>query len=359
MNRNILRKSKLIIIYVIVLILTMTCIVWGAAEKTDGFAKELYIKTLYSSVPYLKTISKNSDGSSADSLSGSFLYMLGIEINDPLSVIKKEIAYINFMPQDSNVLEKNEGEGLEPYKLSEGEVTINSENDSSADTGNDDISNLQNRIVTVYDPKLKKQLNAAKPEVLIYHTHTSEAYKPTEDGFSDDKNVNVCAVGDALTSELQNNYGISVIHDTTKHDTNYVQGYSKSSITLNKYLKKYKSFKVIIDLHRDGGVNKSIITTKMNDENVAKVMFVVSKASPRYTKNLALEEKLMDISNKLFPGFCRGICSYDHGTGNFNEDKSNNVILIEVGSNSNSSDEAKASAKYIARIIGQYINGKN
>jgi stage II sporulation protein P len=359
MNKSILKKSKLIITYFLVTILAMTCIVHGAAEKTDGFAKELYLKVLYSSVPYLKMVNENGE-SAIDTFHESFLYMLGIDINNPLSVIEKEVAYMNFIPQDDDkITEKNGDEELQPYKLGDGEVAINSENDNSKDTGSNDITNLQNRIVTVYDPKLKKQLNAAKPEVLIYHSHTSEAYKPVEGAFSDDKDLNVCAVGDAIASELQNNYGISVIHDTTKHDTNYVQGYSKSSATLKNYLKKYKSFKVIIDLHRDGGVNKSIVTTKMNDENVAKMMFVISKASSRYKKTLALEENLMDISNELFPGFCRGIHSYDHGTGNFNQDKSNNVILIEVGSDANSSDEAKASAKYIARVIGQYINGRN
>lgn len=358
MNKSILKKSKLIITYFIVAILAMTCIVHGAAEKTDGFAKELYLKVLYSSVPYLKMVNENGE-STIDTFHESFLYMLGIDINNPLSVIEKEVAYINFAPQDDKITEKNEEEGLQPYKLSDGEVAIDSENDNSKDTGSDDITNLQNRIVTVYDSSLKKQLNAAKPEVLIYHSHTSEAYKPVEGAFSDDKNLNVCAVGDALTSELQNNYGISVIHDTTKHDINYVQSYSKSAATIKKYIKKYKNFKLIIDIHRDGGVNKSTITTKMNGENVAKVMFVISKASPNYKKNLALDEKLMDISNKLFPGFCRGIHSYDHGTGNFNQDKADNVILIEVGGDVSSSDEAKASAKYIARVIGQYINGKN
>jgi stage II sporulation protein P len=233
------------------------------------------------------------------------------------------------------------------------------DNTGSTNSGSNDISDLPNRIVTVYEPKLKKKLNTSKPEVLIYHTHTSEAYEPADGGFTRDNNLNVCAVGSLLQEELQNNYGIATIHDTAINDMNYLQSYSKSAITLDKDLKKYKNFKVIIDMHRDSGLNKKDITTKMNGENVAKMMFVMTASNPHSSKNMALANKLMDISNTLFPGFCKGIFTYEHGINYFNQNKSNAAVLIEVGSNINTIDEAKASSKYFARIIGQYINGNN
>lgn len=67
----------------------------------------------------------------------------------------------------------------------------------------------------------------------------------------------------------------------------------------------------------------------------------------------------MDISNKLFPGFCKGIYTgYRRGTKYFNQNKSDNSLLIEVGSNINTVQETKNSAKYLARVIAEYINAK-
>lgn len=36
-----------------------------------------------------------------------------------------------------------------------------------------------------------------------------------------------------------------------------------------------------------------------------------------------------------------------------------NMILLEMGSNFNNAQEAKLSAKYVARVIAEYINGEN
>jgi stage II sporulation protein P len=57
----------------------------------------------------------------------------------------------------------------------------------------------------------------------------------------------------------------------------------------------------------------------------------------------------------LYPGFAKGVLYYNHGIRNFNQGMSNNAILIEVGSDINTTTEAQASMKYLARIIAQVI----
>lgn len=344
---------------VILISIALPALVLGAGSIKENSDGTRFVEALYYSIPFMKVVnSSKSDTPSEGEFKDKLLYILGINVADPLSVIGKEVAYLNTGAVGNTQADSGtEGEGLQPYRLSDGEVALDN---TGGDNGNntDDISNLPNRIVNVYDPKLKKKIDTSKPEVLIYHTHTSESYKPVEDGFGYDENYSVCGVGDALKNELENNYGIAVIHDKTVNDTNYLQSYSKSAATLDKDLKKYKDFKLIIDMHRDGSLNKKANIIKMNGENATKIMFVTASSSSRYKKNIVIVNKLVDISNKLFPGFCRGILNYPHGVNSFNQNKSNNAILIEVGANINSADEAKSSAKYIARIIGEYINSK-
>lgn len=153
------------------------------------------------------------------------------------------------------------------------------------------------------------------------------------------------------------NYGINTLHDKTVHDAQaYTQSYARSSVTVDKQLKQHGDFKLIIDLHRDAGSNKKAFVTKLNGENVAKFMMVMAKKNPHFNKNNNMATNIMNTSNKLFPGFCKGIYYYNYGTRYFNQDKSNNAVLIEVGADINTTGESKASAKYLARIIAECLN---
>ncbi|MDP4089030.1 MAG: stage II sporulation protein P, partial [Bacillota bacterium] len=228
---------------------------------------------------------------------------------------------------------------------------------NAAAPGSTDSSGNSSTANSIDNPNIKKPLDNTKPEVLIYHTHTTESYDPNGN-YNDDPSKNVCAVGDVLTDELENKYGINVAHDKTIHNSSFNASYSRSRETVNKYLNKYGDFKLIIDLHRDAAYSKSTVTTKMNGENVADIRFVLCKKNPHFDKNLAVANSLADISNKYFPGFFKDIYYYNYGSKYFNQDLSNNAILIEVGANINTMDESKTSGKYIARIIAEYLNGK-
>ena len=95
-----------------------------------------------------------------------------------------------------------------------------------------------------------------QPQVLIVHTHTGESYLKYDTGYyyesyyprTDDNNENVCAVGAAITKSL-NKRGIKTIHDTTKHDESYNGAYDNSMETIQSYLEKYPSIKVVLDIH--------------------------------------------------------------------------------------------------------------
>jgi len=247
--------------------------------------------------------------------------------------------------------------------------SFNPFNLANKDVINSDTSVGNSNVVAdapLYNPALKQTLNNNKPRVLIYHSHTCEAYATSDKDKSQtnssiDQTRNVCAVGDVITNDLEKIYGISTIHDKNVNDKpNYTIAYENSGVTLDKYLKKYGDFDLIIDLHRDSVLDKNEVTTNINGKNVAEFQFVVTRQNPKYGKQLKLVDSMIGISNKLFPGLVRKtpILYHDFGIDFYNQGRSNNAMLIEVGTLTNTISETKNTGNYLARIIAEQLNGK-
>ena len=330
---------------------------------TEGnYLNSFYINAINNTLAVIKASSGNEEyESSENSIKYAALSFFGIDILNPISIIAKEIAFLNKEDSGSEVsntdseVKKLKTFILNPFNLGDKQVSR-----SEATTENTNV------IANLYNPKLKQTLNNAKPQILIYHSHTSEGYKSsdkdaTNAGSTMDSSKNVTAVGDIIEEELEKNYGIAVIHDKTVNDRgDYYGAYKKSGATLSKYLKEYGDFKLIIDLHRDS-VKKSIVTTKLNGEDVARFMFVVTEKNPKYASQKKIVDSMIGISNKLFPGLIRSqtITTYEYGMGFYNQNKSNNSLLLEVGSDNNTIQEAKNTGKYLARIIAEQLYAKS
>lgn len=325
----------------------------------------LYINILNFTMPLVKSIAGSTDNNAQlnYSFKDMLLEKLGLDINNPLSVVAREFSLIK-IADNSVVQETKNSIIINPFKLNENNIIKISQPDSAGNTG-DTTKPPSSAASEVYNPNIKKNLDPSKPEVFIYHSHTSESYKPSgQDNFDPTKNV--VAVGDIIQNELENNYGIATIHDTTIHNaTVYNQAYDRSGETLNKYLSKYKNFKLIIDLHRDASVesNPKPVSVALNNKSLARVEFVIGTANKNYSQNLSVTRKLINISQGLFPGLVRMESPNDNGVyywhSYFNQNKSSNATLLEIGNEINTLDEAKNTAYYIARIIAEYINGKH
>lgn len=212
------------------------------------------------------------------------------------------------------------------------------------------------------------ELSGDEPQVLIYHTHTTEAYRQTEnskyvetsDWRTDDNNNNIVRVGEELAIALRK-YGINVIHDTTNHEPPKLgTSYERSLITMETYKAKYPSLKLYIDVHRDAyggsGGEKDYIT--IDDEKAARMMFVVGtgegktgqgfSVKPDFKSNYQLALRITNEINKLNENFMRPIRVK---TGRYNQHVANNCLLVEVGHNMNTLEEALVSVKYLAKAI--------
>lgn len=330
----------------------------GAKAYSEGnYQNYFYLKVIKNTLSVFKSSNTEDVYTSGESdMKFSALSFLGIDIMNPISIITKEIAFLNKDEKSTDISvnnndvdkAKNEEDSIkinEPFKLGEKEISKTEAKDNGTN---------------------KKTLNKAKPEVFIYHSHTSEAYRSSDKDKAEvnsslDQTKSVVSVGDVIAEELEKKYGIAVIHDKTVNDKgDYDGAYKKSGATLDKYLKSYGDFKLIIDLHRDS-VEKSRVTTKINGESVAKYMFVVTTKNPKYPKQKKIIDSMIGISNKLFPSLIRStpIHPYQYGLGFYNQNRSDNAVLLEVGSNNNTIQEVRNTGVYLARIIAEQINGKS
>ncbi|MBZ9607473.1 stage II sporulation protein P [Clostridium estertheticum] len=326
----------------------------GNERKSQNY---FYVKAISNTLTLINS-SNNGEQNVNSEIKYTVLSFLGIDVLNPISIVVNEIPYLDKIENSSAVKNDSNKEetifNLTPFNLNDKQVSK---------------SETPNVIANLYNPALKQTPNNVKPRVLIYHSHATEAYRTSDKdtskkGFNLDLTKNVCAVGDVIENELQKNYGITVIHDETLHNVgDYNSSYKKSRITLQKYLKAYGNFDLIIDLHRDGVSvkNNRVSKSNINGEDVAKFMFVVTRKNPRYAKQKKLVDSMIGISNKLFPSFIdsREIYYHDWGmSGFYNQNESDTAVLIEVGDNNNTIEQVKNTGKYLSRIIAEQLNGK-
>lgn len=217
------------------------------------------------------------------------------------------------------------------------------------------------------DPKLN--LSGTQPRILIYHTHTTEAYTKTEqypyeengEWRTKQNDRNIVAVGEKLARILREEYGFSVLHDITDHEPPKLgTAYSRSVVTMEKYQEEYPSITMFIDVHRDAGKTHEEGTdyVVIDGEKVARMMFVVGTGEgatgagfgemPDFNANYALAKAITERLLAVHPKLMRNIRVK---TGRYNQHVSNQCLLVEVGHNINTLEEALAAVPYLAEAI--------
>ena len=208
-------------------------------------------------------------------------------------------------------------------------------------------------------------------KVLIYHTHTYEAYeqvegnpyKQTERWRTKDADHNVIAVGKALAASLRA-MGIEVFHDVTAFEPPTLDdAYERSLAMLEERKASGETYDLYIDLHRDAIASTSTIkkTVNISGEDVARFMVLVGQGTtggyaekPDWEKNLKIAQQITDCLNSQCASLARDV---KIKTGRFNQHISNGCILIECGMNTNTLDEVLAGVPYLAQAIAETLAG--
>ena len=212
------------------------------------------------------------------------------------------------------------------------------------------------------------RLESGKPQILIIHTHSSEAYSPAGlDKYDDlgtnrtlDKNLNVIRIGTELT-KLFEDCGLNVIHDTQVFDyPSYTGSYNRSCEAVEKYLADYPSIKIVIDLHRDALCSDTVTyKTTATELGVCAsqiMLFVGSDASglehPNWRQNLSLALYLQNAVCQSYPSLMRPITLTKY---RYNQHLSPGSMILEVGSNGNTLQEALAAIRLFGKTAGPAI----
>ena len=230
-----------------------------------------------------------------------------------------------------------------------------------------------------YDPNLEQllhrplswDLTAAEPAVLILHTHATESYTQTQQELYTESSLyrtldpqhNMIRVGDRVAQVLAE-YGIQAIHDRALHDhPSYTGSYNHARQATENYLEEHPGIRVILDIHRDAldlnGPEQLCTRAEVDGNPSAQIMMVVGTDAgglyhPQWQENMAFAVKLHAQLEKRWPGICRPI---NFRTERFNQDLSPGALIIEVGANGNTLEEALIAAEALARGIADLAGG--
>ena len=184
-------------------------------------------------------------------------------------------------------------------------------------------------------------LRGSEPRILIYHTHTTEAYTATKASpyvqtsayRTADPNKSVIAVGEALAEQLRTQYGFSVVHDTTDHEPPSLKtAYDRSEQTMRDYMERYPSLVLFIDVHRDASSDTGDYIL-VDGRPTARLMCV----KPDFNTNYALAATLTENLRRVEKHLARDVRVK---TGRYNQHVGELSLLIEVGHNANTLEQA-------------------
>lgn len=249
----------------------------------------------------------------------------------------------------------------EPSSVTVIPTTITS--DSMLD--NDTYYNIEPESLLNADPSFT--LPAEGYQVLIIHTHGTEAYtpegtdvyEPSDDYRTIDTNYSVIRVGRALAEALRA-YGLNVLHDEGLYDyPSYTSSYVRSGQAIEEYLEAYPGISLVIDLHRDAlGDGDTIYKTVTQAEGTqaAQLMFVmgsdINLEHPYWQDNLTLALTLQNTVSSRHPELMRPttLCAY-----RYNQQLTAGSLLMEVGTAGNSLQEAITAVQLFADAAAPWL----
>ena len=198
------------------------------------------------------------------------------------------------------------------------------------------------------------------PQILIYHTHASEDFVDSVPG---DPSTTIVGAGERLT-ELLEEYGFRVLHDTGVYDQERDNAYEKALPAVEQILKENPGIEVVIDLHRDEMANDRRLVMDLQGRPTARFMFfnglsylrrqgeISYLENPYILDNLAFSFQAQVLANEYYPGLTRKIYLKAY---RYNMHLCPKSMLVEVGAQTNTLEEAMNAMEPLADIIDKVI----
>lgn len=212
---------------------------------------------------------------------------------------------------------------------------------------------------------MKINQSSKGPKVLIFHTHSQEAFANSKAG---DVSTSIVGMGKYLAEQL-NALGVETLHHNGVYDLingklDRSKAYQQAEAGVKNILNQYPSIEVVIDLHRDGVPENTRLVTEIDGKQVAKIMYfnglcrtksngnLTSMPNPYIQDNLALSLQMQLESEKQFSGFTRRI--YLKGY-RYNMHLMPKTLLIEAGAQTNTVEEVKNAMDLLAKTLSKVL----
>lgn len=289
-------------------------------------------------------------------------------------ILSKQANDENAVDENGNLV-KADKEKTEPAKATA----------SSIDTSLKKLKNFDYLISNFYTVDSstsinEKQLDAEKllkkdmtidqknegPKVLIYHTHSQEAFADSKSG---DTSTTIMGMGEYLAKLLNEKYNIETLHhegvyDLIDGELDRSKAYQLAEPQIEKILKKNPSIEVVIDLHRDGVGKSTHLVTKINGKPTAQIMFfnglsrtkangdIAYLYNPYIEDNLAFSLQMQVAASKMYPGFTRHIYLKSY---RYNMHMMPKTLLIEAGAQTNTVGEMRNAMELLAETLDSVL----
>lgn len=232
------------------------------------------------------------------------------------------------------------------------------DNNTMAGSDQLDITKLLGKDMTI-------SMEGEGPQILIYHTHSQEAFSNSVPG---DEATSIVGVGEHLTEILTAQYGYRVLHHTGKYDVEARDdAYSKALPGIEQVLAENPSIQVVIDLHRDEMAEETRLVMDLDGRPTARFMFFNGLSRTKKTgniaylynenqaDNLAFSFQMQLKATEYYPGLVRKI--YLKGY-RYNMHLRPRTLLIELGAQNNTVEEAMNACDPIAHILDMVLSGE-
>ncbi len=219
-----------------------------------------------------------------------------------------------------------------------------------------------------HDLTMKQDSQA--PQILIYHTHSQEMFADSD---PKDVNTSVIGVGEHLAQILRDQYGYHVLHDIQTYDImpdgseDRSKAYNQARDGVEQILAENPTIEVIIDLHRDGVSEDTHLVTEIDGKPTAQIMYfnglsytnengpLTYLPNENMSANLAFSFRLEYVAASYYPMLTR--CVYLKGY-RYNLDLRPKSVLLEVGAQTNTVEEAMNAMAPFAVILDKVLKGE-
>lgn len=202
------------------------------------------------------------------------------------------------------------------------------------------------------------------PQILIYHTHSQEAFADSAPG---DESAGIVGVGEYLASILREQYGYNVLHHTESYDAESRDyAYNNSLPAIEHLLAEHPSIEVVIDLHRDEMPADRRLVVDLQGRPTAQFMFfnglsrtakggIEYLENPYLADNLAFSFQMQAACNEYYPGLARRIYLKAY---RYNMHLCPKTLLIELGAQNNTVEEVKNACEPLAHVLDLVLSGE-